>query len=91
MEIPVLLGTERCFTRDMSSRGVYVLSQEPMEAGAAVEMDVTLTSVSAEGPVTLHVRGRVIRVDRLDRSTGVAAVIDAWDVTDPGLPGFTEA
>jgi len=88
MEVPMRFGDDEGRTLNLSSRGVYFLSAMPLEAGASVEMDVTLTNACAQGPITLHMRGRVIRVDQLEATLGVAAVIETWDVTDPGTPGF---
>jgi hypothetical protein len=88
MDVPLRVGSEEGRTRDMSSRGVYFLSHQPIAMGAAVELDVTLTNACAQGPVSLHVRGRVTRVDQLEDELGLAVEIESWDVTDLGRPGF---
>ena len=88
MDVPMRVGNDEGRTRDMSSRGVYFLSNKPIEMGASVELDVTLTNACAQGPVTLHVRGRVTRVDQLEDELGLAVEIESWDVTDLGSPGF---
>jgi hypothetical protein len=88
MEVGVRVGHEHGRTRNLSSRGVYVIAPEPLEPGRPVEMDMTLTSASAHGPVTLHVRGHVTRVDQLGDELGLAVAIESWDVTDPGTAGF---
>jgi hypothetical protein len=89
MDLPMRIGSDEGRTRDMSSRGVYFLSPTPIEMGASVELDMTLTNACAQGPVTLHVRGHVTRVDQLEDELGLAVEIDSWDVTDLGSPGFT--
>lgn len=91
MEVPMRVGSDEGWTRDLSSRGVYFIATTRMEPGSMVEMDVTLTNACAQGPVTLHMRGRIIRVDELEESLGLAAVIETWDITDVGAPGFVEA
>ena len=82
MEVPMRFGDDEGRTLNLSSRGVYFLSATPLEAGASVDMDVTLTNACAHGPITLHLRGRVIRVDQLEATLGVAAVIESWEVAD---------
>jgi hypothetical protein len=89
MDVPMRIGRHEGRTVDVSSRGVYFLSTRPLEPGAVVEMDMTLTNALARGPVTLHVRGHVIRVEELEEELGLAIEIDSWDVTDPGQAGFT--
>src|SRR5688572_9246629 len=88
MDVPMRVGGDEGRTRDMSSRGVYFLSSRPIGMGEAVELDVTLTNACAQGPVTLHVRGRVTRVDQLEDELGLAVEIESWDITDLGSPGF---
>jgi hypothetical protein len=85
MDVPTRIGREEARTRDMSSRGVYLVSTRPIETGAAVEMDITLANACAHGPISLHVRGHVTRVDKLDDELGLAIAIDSWDVIDPGF------
>jgi hypothetical protein len=82
MEVPLRFGDDEGRTLNLSSRGVYFLSATPLEAGSAVDIDVTLTNACAHGPITLHMHGRVIRVDQLEATLGVAAVIESWDVAD---------
>jgi hypothetical protein len=82
MDVPMRLGEDEGRTKDFSSRGVYFLASSPPEEGKPIEMDVTLTNAFARGPVTLHMRGRIIRVDQLESAVGVAAVIEEWNVAD---------
>ena len=89
MEVPMRLGEDEGRTKDLSSRGVYFVASAQLEEGTLIEMDVTLANACARGPVTLHMRGRIVRVHHLDTAVGAAAVIEEWDVTDPGEPGFT--
>jgi hypothetical protein len=88
MAVPMRLGKSDGQTKDLSSRGVYFTAASPMREGTPVEMNVTLTNACARGPVTLHLRGHITRVDRLESELGAAVVIEEWDVTDLGLPGF---
>jgi hypothetical protein len=89
LEVSTRVGMDQGRTRDMSSRGLYFLAPTSLDQGATIELHLTLTAASALGPVTLHVRGHVLRVDQLeDQQQGLAVVIEAWDVTDPGSPGF---
>lgn len=88
MDVPVRVGGHEGRTRDLSSRGVYFLAAVLLEVGAVVELDVTLTYASALGPLHLHLRGRIIRVEELNRLRGLAAVIDTWEITDPDTAGL---
>src|SRR5262245_21822385 len=91
MEVAMRVGADEGLTRDVSNRGVYFCAEVPLGEGAAVEMDLTLTNACVRGPVTLHVRGRVTRVDRLEEARGFAVAIEDWDITEAGRRGFVSA
>ena len=91
LEVSTRVGEGEGRTRDMSSRGLYCLAPTSLDRGDTIELRLTLTAASALGPVTLHVRGHVLRVDQLEEEQGLAVVIEAWDVTDPGSSSFLQA
>lgn len=72
-------------TRDISTRGVYFVLDQGLEAGS--ELDITLTlpaEVTHGSEVFVRALGKVVRVERRmeDGSVrmGVAAVIERYDI-----------
>jgi len=67
-------------TRDVSSRGVYMLVSSELKAGAPIEFVMTLPSeITLADPVRVHCQGRILRVDHDDRELGAAVAIDHYD------------
>lgn len=72
-------------TRDISTRGVYFTVQNDMTPGTEVDFTLTLPAEITRGAeVLVRAHGRVVRVDRRTdddhQSTGVAAVIERYDI-----------
>jgi|SRR5271170_2638970 len=72
-------------TRDISTRGLYFVVPEEMEAGR--ELDITLTlpgEITRGSDVLVRAQGKVVRVEhRLEEGEarlGVAAVIERYDI-----------
>jgi c-di-GMP-binding flagellar brake protein YcgR len=93
LSLPVIirLPTERAVdrqkgkTRDISTRGLYFVIEQDLEAGS--ELDITLTlpaEITHDTEVFVRALGKVVRVERRmeDGSTrlGVAAVIERYDI-----------
>jgi c-di-GMP-binding flagellar brake protein YcgR len=77
--------TQKGKTRDISTRGLYFVLDQDLEAGS--ELDITLTlpaEVTHGSEVFVRALGRVVRVERRkeDGSSrmGVAAVIERYDI-----------
>jgi len=72
-------------TRDISTRGVYFTLEQNIEAGAELDITLTLpTEITRGTEVLVRAQGRVIRVDQQSDETvsrvGVAAVIERYDI-----------
>jgi c-di-GMP-binding flagellar brake protein YcgR len=72
-------------TRDISTRGVYFIVPQDLQAGS--ELDITLTlpaEVTRGGEVLVRAQGKVVRVERRledgESRMGVAAVIERYDI-----------
>lgn len=72
-------------TRDISTRGLYFVIDQNMEAGS--ELDITLTlpaEITHGGEVFVRATGKVVRVEtRMEDGSarmGVAAVIERYDI-----------
>jgi c-di-GMP-binding flagellar brake protein YcgR len=77
-------------TRDISTRGVYFVLDQDLEAGS--ELDITLTlpaEVTHSSEVFVRALGKVVRVERRmeDSSArmGVAAVIERYEIIRGGV------
>jgi PilZ domain len=72
-------------TKDVSTRGVYFVLDQDLEAGS--ELDITMTlpaEVTHGGEVFVRALGKVVRVERRiedgNSRMGVAAVIERYDL-----------
>ena len=78
-------ATKRAKTRDISTRGLYFVIDQNLEAGSEVDITLTLPAEITHGTdVFVRAFGKVVRVEqRLEDATtrmGVAAVIERYDM-----------
>lgn len=81
----VMTGRQEGKTRDISTRGLYFIVAQELEAGS--ELDITLTlpgEITHGSDVLVRAQGRVVRVERRledgEARMGVAAVIERYDI-----------
>ena len=72
-------------TRDVSTRGLYFVIDQDLEAGSQLDLTLTLPSeVTHGGDVHVRAMGKVLRVEKRleDGNTrmGIAAVIERYDI-----------
>ncbi len=72
-------------TRDISTRGLYFVVEQNLEAGSELELTLTLPAEVTHGSeVFVRALGKVVRVEQRmeDGNTrmGVAAVIERYDI-----------
>ena len=72
-------------TRDISTRGLYFVVDQNLEAGSELDLTLTLPAEVTHGTeVLVRALGKVVRVERRmeDGNTrmGVAAVIERYDI-----------
>ncbi|MGB6598198.1 MAG: PilZ domain-containing protein [Candidatus Acidiferrum sp.] len=72
-------------TRDISTRGLYFVIEQDLEAGSELDITLTLPAEITHGTeVFVRALGKVVRVERrMDDGTvrmGVAAVIERYDI-----------
>ena len=72
-------------TRDISTRGLYFVIEQDLEAGSELDITLTLPAEITHGTeVFVRALGRVVRVERrMEDGTarlGVAAVIERYDI-----------
>lgn len=93
LSLPILIrvpvekesSTSNGRTRDISTRGVYFTLDKDVEAGAELDITLTLPAEITRGTeVLVRAQGRVIRVDPQhnaeNQRVGVAAVIERYDI-----------
>ena len=78
-------GNQSGKTRDISTRGLYFVIDQDLEAGS--ELDITLTlpaEITNSTDVFVRALGKVVRVERRGEDgelrMGVAAVIERYDI-----------
>lgn len=79
------LDTQRGKTRDISTRGLYFVVEQNLEAGSELDITMTLPAEITHGTeVFVRALGRVVRVERRTENgsvrMGVAAVIERYDI-----------
>jgi c-di-GMP-binding flagellar brake protein YcgR len=72
-------------TRDISTRGLYFVVEQNLEAGSEVDLTLTLPAEVTRGTEAfVRALGRVVRVERRtedgNERMGVAAVIERYDI-----------
>jgi hypothetical protein len=72
-------------TRDISTRGLYFVIEQDLEAGSELDLTLTLPAEITHGTeVFVRALGKVVRVERrMEDGTarmGVAAVIERYDI-----------
>jgi len=79
------LDTQHGQTRDISTRGLYFVVEQNLEAGSELDLTLTLPAEITHGTeVFVRAMGKVVRVERhsedgLERM-GVAAIIERYDI-----------
>jgi len=79
------LDTQQGQTRDISTRGLYFVVEQNLEAGSELDLTLTLPAEITHGTeVFVRAMGKVVRVERhsedgLERM-GVAAIIERYDI-----------
>jgi hypothetical protein len=72
-------------TRDISTRGLYFVIEQDLEAGSELDLTVTLPPEITHGEeVFVRAAGKVVRVDPRSEARnmrlGVAAIIERYDI-----------
>jgi c-di-GMP-binding flagellar brake protein YcgR len=83
------LETQKGKTRDISTRGLYFLIEQNLEAGSELDITLTLPAEITHGTeVYVRALGKVVRVERHSSEDpermGVAAVIERYDIIRGG-------
>ncbi len=78
-------GNQAGQTRDISTRGLYFVIDQDLEAGSEIDITLTLPAeVTHSTEVFVRALGKVVRVERRgddgELRMGVAAVIERYDI-----------
>lgn len=70
------------WTRDVSTTGVYLLMPGGWlsEPGASIHVRLRLDEIDPDRPAWVHASGRVVRLEPVGGSVGVAVSIEDWAV-----------
>lgn len=80
-----LTNAQQGKTRDISTRGLYFVVDQDLEAGSELDITLTLPAEITHGTeVLVRALGKVVRVENRmedsDSRMGVAAVIERYDI-----------
>lgn len=78
LEVPVMLENGMGLTRDISSSGIYFMTDQPLTEGGTVKFSVKLEHIRPGKPIQLDCQGQVLRVEAADGKHGVAARISEF-------------
>lgn len=83
------VGRQDGKTRDISTRGLYFVITQDLEAGSDLDITLTLPAEITHGTdVLVRAQGKVVRVERRledgEPRMGVAAVIERYDIMRGG-------
>jgi c-di-GMP-binding flagellar brake protein YcgR len=86
-----LVGRQDGKTRDISTRGMYFVVRQDLEAGSELDITLTLPAEITHGTdVLVRAQGKVVRVERRledgESRMGVAAVIQRYDIMRGDTP-----
>jgi PilZ domain-containing protein len=75
VELPVDLpgGTGR--TRDVSTAGVYIVTDRPPQRADTLRFTLRFDHAAPEAPLWLHCEGRIVRVEPVGAEVGLAVAI----------------
>ena len=76
LEVPVYIGGEKAVTHNISWAGIYFLTDQPLEAGGALNFSLDLAYTLPGKPIKLDCQGEVVRVEQRDWKFGIAAKIN---------------
>ena len=80
-----LINRQEGKTRDISTRGLYFVVPQDLEAGSQLDITLTLPAeITHGGDVIVRAQGKVVRIEpRLEDGQsrlGVAAIIERYDI-----------
>src|ERR1700694_4493607 len=80
-----IASTQKGKTRDISTRGLYFVIDQNLEAGSQLDITLTLPAEVTRGTkVLVRALGKVLRVERRmedgNARMGVAAVLERYDI-----------
>jgi hypothetical protein len=75
---PVRVGSCTGIVRNLSTRGLYFVGSSPVRVGVLLELEIALPHTSPSGSITCWIGARVLRVEDLGGSLGIAAEIERW-------------
>ncbi len=74
-EMPVYIGQEKSVTHDISSGGIYFLTDHPIAEGVDLNFSLDFEYALPGKLIKLGFQGKVVRIDQNDGKFGVAAKI----------------
>ncbi len=80
--IQIELKRGRGITRDFNTDGVYFITDQPLSVGERVDFAMTLRSSDPLGPVRVHCKGKVVRIEPSWDKLGVAVAISDYLVEE---------
>jgi hypothetical protein len=75
LSLKVVLASGEGVTRDISAQGIYIACTGDMTTDDAIDFVVEFGAGEAEGRVKLRCKGKIVRVERGEWGTGIAAKI----------------
>jgi len=76
--VPVELDHGTGLTRDISTSGVFFETDQSCSVGTTLSFSLVLEHADPRGPMRLHCRGEVVRVEQKEGKVGVAVCFTSY-------------
>ena len=82
--LPVELSNGKGVTRDVSFSGVFFETDLSFSLGAPISLCLVLEHVDSNGPLRVHCRGDIVRVEGRSGTVGIAVAVAAHRLQPSG-------
>ena len=80
--LPVMTGSSKGITRDLSSSGIFFESDDSFLPGQTIEFSIVLEYLYPDNPVCIKCSGAIVRVEKNRKKICIAATIDSYSLID---------
>ena len=80
--LPVITGSSKGITRDLSSSGIFFETDDSFLPGQTIEFSIILEYLHPERPVYVQCSGAIVRVEKNGTKICVAATIDSYSLIE---------
>ena len=76
--LPVELEQGAGITRNISTSGVFIETNQVFRSGALIHLTLLLESMCSGIPTRLHCRGKIVRAERYEEKPGIGVAFTSY-------------